>query len=88
MPPVTVDNPILNSPYREPTRHFRLDANGQISEIRLMDAAPQGTNQQGTAPPTGNQTRPAPPQTTPPRQAPPPQTPPPQQVPPQQTPPR
>ncbi len=30
MSPATIDNPILNSPYREPTRHFRLDANGQV----------------------------------------------------------
>jgi hypothetical protein len=33
MPPVTIDNPILNSPYREPTRHFRFDANDQITDI-------------------------------------------------------
>ena len=26
---VVIDNPILNSPYREPTRHFRFDADGQ-----------------------------------------------------------
>jgi hypothetical protein len=32
MPPVTIDNPILNSPYREPTRHFRFDNNGQITD--------------------------------------------------------
>jgi type III restriction enzyme len=31
MPAVTIDNPILNSPYREPTRHFRFDANDQIT---------------------------------------------------------
>ena len=31
MPPVVIDNPILNSPYREPTRHFRFDANDQIT---------------------------------------------------------
>lgn len=31
MPPVTIDNPILNSPYREPTRHFRFDANNDIT---------------------------------------------------------
>src|SRR5829696_3346469 len=30
MPPVVIDNPILNSPYREPTRHFR-DVDGQIT---------------------------------------------------------
>ena len=32
MPPVVIDNPILNSPYREPTRHFRFDANDQITD--------------------------------------------------------
>ncbi|MFO0800078.1 MAG: DEAD/DEAH box helicase family protein [Gemmataceae bacterium] len=31
MPPVVIDNPILNSPYREPTRHFRFDASNQIT---------------------------------------------------------
>jgi hypothetical protein len=31
MPPVIIDNPIPNSPYREPTRHFRFDANDQIT---------------------------------------------------------
>src|SRR5438552_16632231 len=31
MPPVTIDNPILNSPYAEPTRHFPIDDAGQIS---------------------------------------------------------
>jgi type III restriction enzyme len=29
MPPVVIENPILNSPYSEPTRHFR-DESGQI----------------------------------------------------------
>jgi type III restriction enzyme len=32
MPLVTIDNPILNSPYSEPARHFRLDANDQITD--------------------------------------------------------
>ena len=27
----SIDNPILNSPYKEPTRHFRFDANNQIT---------------------------------------------------------
>src|SRR5262245_14068684 len=31
MPPAIIDNPILNSPYREPARHFRFDADGQIT---------------------------------------------------------
>ena len=31
MKPVVIENPILNSPYREPTRHFRFDANNQIT---------------------------------------------------------
>src|SRR5262245_21490554 len=26
MPQTIIENPILNSPYREPTRHFRFDA--------------------------------------------------------------
>ena len=30
MKTVVVENPILNSPYREPTQHFRFDANNQI----------------------------------------------------------
>src|SRR5260370_15815676 len=32
MPPVAIDNPILNAPYRKPTRHFRFDANDQITD--------------------------------------------------------
>ena len=31
MPPVVITNPILNSPYAEPTRHFRFDADDQIT---------------------------------------------------------
>ena len=31
MQPVTIDNPILNSPYSEPTRHFPMDDAGQIA---------------------------------------------------------
>ncbi len=31
MKQVIIDNPILNSPYREPTRHFRFDADNQIT---------------------------------------------------------
>jgi type III restriction enzyme len=30
---VVIDNPILNSPYREPTRHFRFDEEGITDEI-------------------------------------------------------
>ncbi len=41
MPPVTIDNPILNSPYREPTRHFRFDANNEITNI--IDAGRRGS---------------------------------------------
>ncbi len=33
MPPVVIDNPILNSPFREPTRHFRFDDDGITNEI-------------------------------------------------------
>jgi type III restriction enzyme len=42
MPPVTIENPILNSPYREPARHFRLDANGQITDT--IDAGRRGSS--------------------------------------------
>ena len=31
MPQIVIDNPILNSPYCEPTRHFRFDANNEIT---------------------------------------------------------
>jgi hypothetical protein len=31
--PVTIANPILNSPYREPARHFRFDDEGITDEI-------------------------------------------------------
>lgn len=30
---VTIDNPILNSPFREPTRHFRFDEQGITNDI-------------------------------------------------------
>jgi type III restriction enzyme len=33
VPPVSIENPILNSPFREPTRHFRFDEDGITSEI-------------------------------------------------------
>ncbi len=33
MPPVVIDNPILNSPFREPARHFRFDDDGITNEI-------------------------------------------------------
>ena len=31
MPSVVIDNPILNSAYHEPTRHFRFDAKNEIT---------------------------------------------------------
>src|SRR5438270_2603818 len=31
--PVVIDNPILNSPYDEPTRHFRFDDDGITDEV-------------------------------------------------------
>jgi hypothetical protein len=34
MPEIVIENPILKSPYREPTRHFRLDANNEITLAR------------------------------------------------------
>ena len=33
MPPVVIANPIINSPFREPTRHWRFDANDQITNV-------------------------------------------------------
>ncbi|HSW43583.1 MAG TPA: DEAD/DEAH box helicase family protein [Patescibacteria group bacterium] len=33
MPPVSIENPILNSPFAEPARHFRFDEDGITSEI-------------------------------------------------------
>ncbi len=58
MPPVVIENPILNSPYREPARHFRFDANDQItssidsgrrgSSYFLPIAAPKKKGAQGT----------------------------------------
>jgi type III restriction enzyme len=32
VPPVSIENPILNSPFAEPTRHFRFDEDGITSE--------------------------------------------------------
>jgi type III restriction enzyme len=31
--PVIIDNPILNSPFREPTRHFKFDDQGITNEV-------------------------------------------------------
>jgi type III restriction enzyme len=42
MPPVIIDNPILNSPYLEPTKHFRFDANDQITNT--IDAGRRGSS--------------------------------------------
>jgi type III restriction enzyme len=33
MPSVVIDNPILNSPHREPARHLRFNENGITNEI-------------------------------------------------------
>src|SRR3990172_4907491 len=33
MPQVTIENPILNSPYKEPTRHFKFSDEGITNEI-------------------------------------------------------
>ena len=33
MSPTVIENPILNSPYREPSRHFQFDDDGITSEI-------------------------------------------------------
>jgi hypothetical protein len=42
MPPTTIENPILNSPYCEPTRHFRFDADNQITGD--IDAGRRGSS--------------------------------------------
>src|SRR6516162_7056190 len=42
MPQIVIENPILNSPYREPTRHFRFDANNEITKI--IDAGRRGSS--------------------------------------------
>ena len=42
---VVIENPILNSPYREPTRHFRLDANGHVTNA--IDPGRRGRNGNG-----------------------------------------
>ena len=33
MPRVLIENPILNSPYKEPTRHFKFSDDGITDEI-------------------------------------------------------
>jgi len=33
LPPVVIDNPILNSPFSEPARYFRFDDDGITNEI-------------------------------------------------------
>jgi type III restriction enzyme len=33
MPPVVIENPILNSPFDEPRRHFRFGEEGITSEV-------------------------------------------------------
>jgi len=35
LPPVVIENPILNSPFAEPTRHLKFDDEGITSEIAL-----------------------------------------------------
>ena len=42
MPQIVIENPILNSPYREPTRHFRFDASNEITNI--IDAGRRGSS--------------------------------------------
>jgi type III restriction enzyme len=33
MPQVVIDNPVINSPFEEPTRHFRFDNDGITDDI-------------------------------------------------------
>jgi type III restriction enzyme len=42
MQPVIIENPILNSPYFEPARHFRFDANDQITSV--IDSGRRGSS--------------------------------------------
>jgi type III restriction enzyme len=42
MPQIVIENPILNSPYREPTQHFRFDANNEITNT--VDAGRRGSS--------------------------------------------
>ncbi|HEX4609376.1 MAG TPA: hypothetical protein VH092_14360 [Urbifossiella sp.] len=35
MPPVVIENPILNSPFDEPARHFRFDNDNRITAETL-----------------------------------------------------
>jgi type III restriction enzyme len=42
MPQAIIENPILNSPYREPARHFRFGANNEITNI--IDAGRRGSS--------------------------------------------
>src|SRR5262245_37036135 len=40
--PAVIENPILNSPFEEPTRHFRFDANDQITNT--IDTGRRGSS--------------------------------------------
>ncbi len=40
MKPVVIENPILNSPYERPTRYFKFDANGEITNEVLQGRRP------------------------------------------------
>src|SRR5207237_3852384 len=42
MSQVVIENPILNSPYREPIRHFGFDPNNEITNI--IDAGRRGSS--------------------------------------------
>ena len=50
MSQVIIENPIINSPFDEPTRHFRFSDEGKASRIaftrpsRSPRASPMGTN--------------------------------------------
>jgi len=46
MPDTLIENPILNSPYREPTRHFRFGDAGITNEIVETRRARRGQGSQ------------------------------------------
>lgn len=56
MPPVVIANPVLNSPFREPTRHVRFDEDGvtdqiadgpRVSSYFVLIAKPRGKAKDG-----------------------------------------
>ena len=40
MKQVTIENPVINSPFREPTRHCQFDDGGITDEINALGVTP------------------------------------------------